>query len=155
VRVLGLDPGSLKFGYGCIDVDAREHLTYVQCGVLAASARTSAYPRLVEIGRDLELLVDELKPDVVAMEAGFVQRLNAALLVGAARGIAAYIAGRRGLPVREYAPSTVKQAAAGNGAAGKDQVAALVRAQLRMKVIPSPDAGDALAVAICRAHDRT
>lgn len=152
MRYLGLDPGTLKFGYGCIDV-VGPRMAYVDCGVLSAAKSKQPYPRLIEIGADLERLIEDLKPDVVAIEAAFIQRVNGALMLGAARGVAAYIAGRRGLAVREYAPSTVKKAATGNGAADKSQVCALVRARLGMKATPSEDAGDALAVAICRAQD--
>lgn len=152
MRILGIDPGSVKMGYGCIDV-AGAALTYVDAGVLSAPAKLDKYARLAEIGRDLEQLIGELKPDVVALEAGFVKSQMGALVSGAARGVAAYIAVRRGLPVREYAPKTVKKTATGRGDAEKDQVAALVARQLGMKIVPSPDAGDALAIAICRARD--
>jgi len=139
-------------GYGCIDVFG-DALTYVEAGVLEASAKAPKYERLVELGCDLEALIDELRPDQVGIEAGFVKGQMGALMSGAARGVAAYIAGRRGLPVREYAPATVKKAATGHGAAEKDQVAALVAKQLGMHGVPDLDAGDALAVAICRARD--
>ena len=119
------------------------------------SSRKVNYARLVEIGRDLELVIDELRPDAIAMEGGFTGRKSAALMIGAARGVAAYVAGRRGFEIREYAPSTAKKMATGNGKASKTQVAALVRARLKMKITPAEDAGDALAVAICRAFDRS
>jgi crossover junction endodeoxyribonuclease RuvC len=152
MRVLGIDPGSVKMGYGCIDV-AGPVLTYVDAGILSARASLDKYARLAEIGRDLEALLVELHPDAVALEAGFVKSQMGALTSGAARGVAAYIAVRRGIPVREYAPATVKKTATGYGAADKSQVAELVARQLGMKTIPGPDAGDALAIAICRARD--
>lgn len=152
MRVLGIDPGSHKMGYGCIDVD-RAQLTYVDAGVLEAKKTTSKYERLTELGIDLEQLFADLNPDAVGLEAGFVKSDNATLVIGGARAIAAFIAGRRGILAREYAPSTVKQVATGRGDADKDLVAALVARQLGMRVVPEPDAGDALAVAICRARD--
>ena len=140
-------------GYGCIDVGPAGRLAYVDAGVLEAKKSTPKYERLTELGRDLEALLDELKPDQVGLEAGFVKGQQGALVSGAARGIAAYVAGRRGLLVREYAPATVKKVATGYGAADKTQVAELVARQLGMRAIPGPDAGDALAIAICRARD--
>lgn len=151
-RILGIDPGSVKMGYGCIDVDGAR-LTYVDAGVLSAPAKLDKYARLAEIGHDLEQLIGELKPDQIGLEAGFVKGQMGALVSGAARGVAAYIAIRLGIPVREYAPKTVKKSATGNGAAEKSEVAATVALQLGMKTTPGPDAGDALAIAICRARD--
>lgn len=153
MRVLGLDPGSVKFGYGLITADNAGRLAYVEAGVLEAKKSLPKYERLVELGRDLEALLDELKPDAVGIEAGFVKGQMGALVSGAARGVAAYIVGRRGLLVREYAPATVKKVACGYGAADKSQVAALVARQLGMQTVPGPDAGDALACAIARARD--
>ncbi len=139
-------------GYGCIDVTGAT-LTYVDAGVLEARATRPKYERLVELGGDLEMLLDELHPDAVGIEAGFVKNQMGALVSGAARGIAAYVVGRRGIIAREYAPATVKKTATGNGAAEKEQVAALVARLLGMNVVPELDAGDALAIAICRARD--
>jgi crossover junction endodeoxyribonuclease RuvC len=152
--VLGVDPGSIKMGYGCIDVAPGCRLTYVEAGVLVAPDKMDKYARLVELGRDLEAVIAELRPDVVALEAGFVKGQQGALVSGAARGVAAYVAGRAGLQVVEYAPATVKKAASGHGAAGKDQVARIVAMRLRMVREPDPDAADALAIAITRAQDR-
>ncbi len=152
MRVLGIDPGSVKMGYGCIDVTGAA-LTYVEAGVLEASKSAPKYERIVELGRDLEALIDELKPDQVGIEAGFVKGQLGALVSGAARGVAAYVAGRRGIVVREYAPATVKKVATGHGDAEKHQVARFVAQQLKMRGIPDADAGDALAIAICRARD--
>ncbi len=152
MRILGIDPGSVKMGYGCIETDG-PRLTYVEAGVLTAPAKVGKYERLVELGRDLEELIADLKPDVAALEAGFVKGQMGALVSGAARGVAAYVLGCRGIPVREYAPATVKKTATGNGAAEKEQVAEMVARQLGLNSIPAPDAADALAIAICRARD--
>jgi crossover junction endodeoxyribonuclease RuvC len=140
-------------GYGCIDVAPGCRLTYVDAGVLCASKGRDKYTRLVELGRDLEAVIAELQPDVCALEAGFVKGEMGALVSGAARGVAAYVAGRASLPVVEYAPATVKKAACGSGAADKDQVARAVVLRLRLTRQPDPDAADALAISICRAHD--
>ena len=154
MRVLGVDPGSVKMGYGLIGVAPGCRLTFVAAGVLTAPAGHGKYLRLMELGLDLEEVIAEYRPDVCALEAGFVKGQMGALVSGAARGVAAYVAGCAGLPVVEYAPKTVKKAACGNGAADKDQVARVVTMILGLKVQPVPDAADALAIAICRAHDR-
>jgi len=154
MRVLGCDPASILMGYGCIDVAPGCRLTYVEAGVLSASAKLDKYARLVILGRELEEVIAELRPDVFCLEAGFVKGQMGALVSGAARGVAAFIAGRAGLQIAEYAPATVKKAACGAGNADKDQVARIVAARLGLSRQPEPDAADALAVAITRAFDR-
>lgn len=153
MRVLGIDPASVKCGYGVIDVAADGALTFIAAGVLESTANWPAYDRITEIGIDLEGVFDEYSPDRVGLEAGFVQSRKGALTLGAARGVAAFIATRRGVPLREYSPATVKKSVTGRGDAEKDQVAADVARELGMRVVPGADAGDALAVAICRARD--
>jgi crossover junction endodeoxyribonuclease RuvC len=153
VRVLGIDPASIKCGYGVIDVADDGALLFVAAGVLQATASHPAYDRITEIGVDLEAVFEEYKPDVVGLEAGFVQSHKGALTLGAARGVAAFIARRRGIAVREYSPSTVKQRVAGHGHAEKCDVARAVASILGMRNVPGDDAGDALAVSICRARD--
>jgi len=154
MRVLGVDPGSIKMGYGCIDVAPGCRLTYVEAGVITASAKLDKYDRLVELGRDLEAVIVELRPDVFCLEAGFVKGQMGALVSGAARGVAAFVAGRAGLQVTEYAPATVKKAACGSGNAEKEQVAQVVAIRLGLVRTPALDAADALAIAIARAQDR-
>lgn len=153
VRILGLDPSSTSFGYGVIDARADGiALDYVEAGHLTAPARLTKYRRLVEIGTHLEELVAEFKPDVVALEAGFVKGQMGALVSGAARGVAAYICARGGLEVYEYAPATVKQAVTTAGNADKASVARMVQLLLRLNTPPQADAADALAVAIAHAR---
>lgn len=151
MRILGVDPASKKCGYGCIDVH-RQRIVYVEAGVLEAPARAPLYDRIAEIGQDLEQLLDDLKPDALALEAGFVKYDAATLAIGGARAVAAYLARRRGIPVSECAPSAAKKTATGRGDATKEQVAALLRLQLRLKQPLELDAADALAVAIHAAR---
>ena len=152
--VIGVDPGSVKMGYGIIDVAPGFRLTFVEAGVLTARAILGKYERLVELGRDLEEIVREFRPDAGALEAGFVRGQMGALVSGAARGVAAFVLGCAGVPVVEYAPATVKKAACGAGNAEKDQVARIVQMHLRLARQPEPDAADALAIAITRAADQ-
>jgi crossover junction endodeoxyribonuclease RuvC len=156
MKVLGIDSGSRVLGYGLIDAQG-DLLSYIECGVLTASATLGKYQRLAEIGRDLEALLVELKPDAVAMEQGFIGPVRGGIQQGmlvsaAARGVAGFICARAGLPVVEYAPATVKKFATGKGNADKALVAKMVKMQLMLKAEPAPDAADALGVAIAHAR---
>lgn len=153
VRVLGIDPGSLRLGYGVIDRVGKAQLTYVECGVISAPPRLARNERLTTIGRALRELVDELDPDEVAMEQAFFgKNVQSTIALGEARGVATFVVSDRGLPVAGYAPAMVKRTIVGHGAATKQQVGYLVRALLSLRRIPEADAADALAIAICHAR---
>jgi crossover junction endodeoxyribonuclease RuvC len=153
-RVLGIDPGSVKLGYGVIDVHGAQ-LRYVECGVLEAPGSMPVYERLSVLGRELEQLLTEFRPNEAALEAGFVKSQQGALVSGAARGVAGYLCARWGIPVREYAPKAVKKAVTAYGGADKDAVARMVQLRLGMQRLPPHDASDALAIAIAHAHRPT
>jgi len=126
---------------------------YIECGIITAAAHDSRAARLAEIGRGLRELVSELRPDAVAMEEAFFGKsVQSALALGEARGVALMIAGEAGLTVAGYSPASVKKAVVGHGRASKEQIAYLVRATLKLRRLPSPDAADALAIAICHAR---
>lgn len=153
VRVLGIDPGTLRLGYGVVEHDGAATIRYVECGVISAPASQPRHARLAEIGRGLRELLVELRPDAVAMEEAFYgKNVQSTLALGEARGVALFVAGEQGLTVSGYAPATVKQAVVGNGRATKDQIGYLVRALLSLRRTPEPDAADALAIAICHAR---
>lgn len=152
-RILGIDPGTLRLGYGIIDCTGPSTLSYVECGVISAPGRLPRNERLLTIGRGLRELIDELHPDEVAMEQAFYgKNVQATLALGEARGLALFLAGDRGLSVAGYAPARVKRAIVGYGRASKPQVGYLVRAILGMRRAPEADAADALAIAICHAR---
>ena len=156
VRILGIDPGSLRLGYGVIDRIGRAQLSYVECGVLAAPARMELAERLVTIGRGLRELIDELHPDEVAMEQAFFgKNVQSTLVLGEARGMATFVVCDKGLGLAGYAPAKIKRTIVGHGAATKQQIGFLVRALLSLRRVPEPDAADALAIAICHARHRT
>jgi crossover junction endodeoxyribonuclease RuvC len=151
--VLGIDPGTLRLGYGVVEHDGGGALRYVECGVITAPARDPRPARLAEIGRGLRELLVELRPHAVAMEEAFFgKNVQSTLALGEARGVALFVAAEQGLAVRGYAPATVKQAVVGHGRATKDQIGYLVRALLSLRRTPAPDAADALAIAICHAR---
>ena len=152
-RILGLDPGSLRTGYGLIDCSAGgEH--HVANGCI--NARGDDFPlRLRRIFDAIVALIEEHRPDEIAIERVFVHRNpDSALKLGQARGAAICAAVALGASAHEYAPRAIKLAVSGYGAADKKQVAQMVTALLRLERRPAADAADALAVALCHAHTR-
>jgi crossover junction endodeoxyribonuclease RuvC len=153
MRVLGIDPGTLRLGYGVVECRGATELRYVECGVITAPARQARPARLAEIGRGLRELFNELRPDAVAMEEAFFgKNVQSTLALGEARGVALFVAAEHGLTVSGYAPAAVKLAVVGHGRATKEQIGYLVRALLSLRRHPEPDAADALAIAICHAR---
>lgn len=152
-RILGIDPGTLRLGYGVIECSGPARVRYVECGVITAPPRDPRPARLVEIGRGLRELLAEVRPHAVAMEEAFFgKNVQSTLALGEARGVALFVTAEQGLPVSGYPPATVKQTVVGHGRASKEQVGFLVRALLSMRRTPAPDAADALAIAICHAR---
>jgi crossover junction endodeoxyribonuclease RuvC len=153
LRILGIDPGSLRLGYGVIECAGASTVSYVECGVISASPRDTRSVRLGEIGRGLRDLIEEAGPDVVAMEEAFFGvNVQSTLALGEARGVALFVASEYGLLVTGYPPATVKKTVVGHGRATKEQIGYLVRALLSLRRTPAPDAADALAIAICHAR---
>lgn len=154
-RILGIDPGTLRLGYGVVETAGPTELRYVECGIISAPARLPRAARLVEIARGLRELLAEVRPHAVAMEEAFFgKNIQSTLALGEARGVAILVAGEARLTVVGYTPATVKKNVVGHGRATKDQIAYLVRTTLRMRRVPSSDAADALAIAICHARQR-
>jgi crossover junction endodeoxyribonuclease RuvC len=153
VRILGIDPGTLRLGYGVIDRVGPARMTYVECGVISAPAKQQRSERLATIGRGLRELMEELRPDAVAMEEAFFgKNVQSTLALGEARGVALFVTAERGLRVAGYAPARVKSTVVGHGRASKQQIGYFVRALLSLRRTPAPDAADALAIAICHAR---
>jgi crossover junction endodeoxyribonuclease RuvC len=153
VKIFGIDPGSDRTGYGCLDTDgSRHHL--VVCGSIAAPAGTPFPDRLLTIHAGLAKLLAAHRPDCVAIENIFHARnVRSALKLGHARGVALLAASEAGVPIVEYAPTEVKRAVVGFGRAEKHQVGEMVRLLLGLERAPAPhDVADALAVAICHIH---
>ena len=150
-RVLGIDPGSRRTGYGVVAV-RHGALTHVASGCVETA--DGPFPgRLAEIYRGVGNVIATHAPEEFAIEEVFLARNPAsALKLGQARGVAIAAAVGAGLPVREYASRAVKLAVVGTGRAEKAQVQYMVRALLGLAATPAPDAADALAVAICHIH---
>jgi crossover junction endodeoxyribonuclease RuvC len=152
VRVLGLDPGSLRTGYGVIEVEGPE-LRCVAQGTINVQGDEFAL-RLRRIHEALAELLAEHRPDEIAIERVFVsQNVDSALKLGQARG-AALAAVPRDISVHEYAPRAVKMAVVGSGAAAKPQIQHMVLRLLQLSGKLQADAADALAIAICHANHR-
>jgi crossover junction endodeoxyribonuclease RuvC len=153
VRVFGIDPGSARTGYGCIDLQ-RGRYRLVLCGALALPPRSPFPDRLVAIHQGLASLLTKARPDCVAVENLFHSaNARSALLLGHARGVAILAAREAGLPVVEYTPAEVKRAVVGYGRAEKAQVQLMVKLLLGLPSPPSPhDVADALAIALCHLH---
>jgi crossover junction endodeoxyribonuclease RuvC len=151
-RILGLDPGSRRTGFGLIE--CRGTLTVHVTHGCIASAESTLAARLRVIFEAVAQVITEHRPDEVAVERVFVNRnVDSALKLGQARG-AALCAVPRGTPVFEYAPRAIKMSVVGFGGADKVQVAHMIRALLGLSGTLSNDASDALAVAMCHAHAR-
>lgn len=153
MRVFGIDPGSERTGYGCVDTDGHRH-RLVLCGALQAPARATFPERLRLIHDGLTELLRDCRPDLVAIENLFhAVNARSALKLGHARGVAMLAAVQSGAPVFEYTPAEIKRAVVGYGRAEKTQVQDMVRLLLGLQEPPSPhDAADALAVALCHVH---
>jgi crossover junction endodeoxyribonuclease RuvC len=152
IRIVGIDPGLRRTGWGVIDTDGVK-LGYVACGSVSSDAGSGLGERLRQLYDGLSQVLSQLAPVEAAIEQTFVNRDGAATLkLGQARGIAMLVPARAGLPVAEYAPNAVKKAVVGTGHAAKVQIQHMVRMQLPGVVLAGPDAADALAVAICHAH---
>ena len=167
VLTLGIDPGTAIMGYGLVESGAfasgasgttsrEDDLRLVEYGALRTPANAPLSERLPMLYTGLQDLMNEHRPDAVAIEELFFNKnVRTALSVGQARGVAILAAAHAGLEVAEYTPLQVKQAVVGYGRADKGQVQSMVKILLHMDHIPQPDdAADALAVAICHIHSR-
>lgn len=184
VRILGIDPGTLVVGFGCLEVTERSPATGIgvaerplalaasnvmraapsvgrvrvlESGVLRLGGRNTALEdRLWSLRQQLEVLLERLGAEELALEEAFYGKsVGAALRIGEARGVVLAGAREGGLAVHQFAPARIKRAVAGHGAASKDAVARMVCRQLALSPIPTPcDVTDALAVAFCRVEER-
>ena len=153
MRIFGIDPGSERTGYGCVETDFTRHLL-LACGAIAVPSSASFPDRLLHIHQRLSMLMREHRPDCVAIENLFYAvNVKSALKLGHARGVAMLAAVEAGVPIVEYTPAEIKRAVVGYGRAEKAQVQQMIKVILHLEQPPQPhDAADALAVAICHAH---
>lgn len=151
-RILGIDPGSRTTGYGVI-VSDRGRIGFIACGVIKASPQLPFAHRLNQIFDGVNEVIQLHGPTAAAIEDVFLAtNPRSALKLGQARGAAVVAAMQNGLQVYDYSPKLIKQGVAGYGQAAKAQVQHMVRVLLGLPSMPSTDAADALAVAICHAN---
>jgi crossover junction endodeoxyribonuclease RuvC len=151
-RILGLDPGLASLGFGAITVAMHTRppsIGLIDFGIIQTPARTEIGSRLQTIYEDLHSLLDEIKPDLVAIEQLFFYKMGNTIPVAQARGVVLLTIAQHKLPWVEFTPAQIKQAVAGYGNAKKPEVQEAVARELALDKIPRPDdAADALAVAI-------
>jgi crossover junction endodeoxyribonuclease RuvC len=152
MKILGVDPSLRSTGFGVIEARGSD-FTGLCHGHIKNPPPLLPSRCLVRISEAIANLIDEHCPDAVAVEGlVYVQNTRIGFTLGQVRGVIIAAAAQRGLPVFEYAPRKVKQSVTGRGAAGKTQVAHMIKVTLGLKELPAPDAADALAIALCHAQ---
>jgi len=148
LRVLGVDPGTIRCGWGVVDFDG-PRLVHVASGVIDAG-RGDIAQRLLLVHHDLLAVISSHGPSLFSLERNFVARnVQSAFRLGEARGVAMAAAASAGLTVSEYTPMMIKKAVVGYGRAEKSQVQTAVQRLLSLESLPETDAADALAAALC------
>ena len=153
MRILGIDCGTERTGYGVIDSDGRNH-SLIDFGIIRLDSSVALSARLAIVACELRRLVAAHTPEVVAVEEVFhAVNTKSALKLAHVRGVALLVAAESGISVAEYSPLSIKMSVSGYGRADKEQVQIMVRSLLRSEsmTFPSFDASDALAVALCHA----
>ncbi len=155
MRVLGIDCGTEFTGYGCVETHPRTaNLQHVAAGTIRLNKKHKTAERLAQVFAELTAQIELHQPDVVAIEEVFFSaNAKSALKLGQVRGVALLAASLSKKEVAEYAPLSIKSAVVGYGLARKEQVQFMVMRLLKLNAVPdSPDAADALAIAICHLH---
>ncbi len=155
--LLGIDPGSVKTGYGVLDVEGRD-VTVVDYGVIRPGSKKSFEARLLAIHDGLEKVLEKHHPELAVVEGTFhgrrAQNFQSTLKLAHARGVALLAAARAGVEVVEVAPADVKKSITGHGRADKGQVQEMVKILLKLKGRIPEDAADALALALTQSYRR-
>jgi crossover junction endodeoxyribonuclease RuvC len=154
IRIIGIDPGLRRMGWGIIE-SLGNSLHFVASGTVTSDDKADMASRLCQLHDGLVAVIHTHMPDEAAVEATFVNKDAAATLkLGQARGIAMLVPAKAGLQVAEYAPNAVKKSVIGVGHGEKAQIQMMVKVLMPKAVFTGPDAADALAIAICHAHNR-
>ena len=152
MRILGIDPGLRRTGFGVIDVDG-PRMRYVASGTIVVPTEQSLAKRLKVILDSVRDIARDTRPDIAALEIVFLNTNPAStLLLGQARGAALCALAYAELDVHEYTALQIKKSVVGSGRAAKPQVQAMVQRLLNLNGLPAPDSADALACAMCHAH---
>jgi crossover junction endodeoxyribonuclease RuvC len=152
IRILGLDPGLARMGWGVLVLDGTR-LIHIAHGVIATRTAAGLGARLMALHAELTTVIAVHRPHAMAVEQAFVAKdPQAALKIGHARAVALLAAAQAGLEIAEYSPNHIKKSVVGAGHAGKDQVQFMVKRLLPACGVTQADAADALAAAITHAH---
>ncbi len=152
MKILGIDPGLIKTGYGLIEAKGHGEVSFVEAGVIRTSSGDKISKRVTSIYENLCDLVSEHKPNVIVLEKLYSHYKHpiTAILMGHVRGITCLVSGINGIPLVNYPATKIKKAITGNGQAGKQQVQRMVKTYLKLKTVPEDfDVSDALAMALC------
>jgi crossover junction endodeoxyribonuclease RuvC len=155
IRIIGIDPGLRRMGWGVIETLGNS-LVFVACGTVTSDGELDLASRLCQLHDGLSSVIHAHMPHEAAVEATFVNKDPLSTLkLGQARGIAMLVPAQAGLPVAEYAPNAVKKSVIGVGHGEKAQIQMMVKVLMPKADFKGADAADALAIAICHAHNRT
>jgi len=154
LRIIGIDPGLRQMGWGVLEKQGNA-LRFIAAGTVRSDAKSALAVRLCRLYEGLSAVMEQFQPQEAAVEHSFVNKdAGATLKLGQARGIALLVPARFGLPVAEYAPNAVKKAVIGVGHGEKAQIQLMIKTLMPKAEYDSPDAADALAIAVCHAHNR-
>src|ERR1700694_356924 len=154
VRILGIDPGTGRLGFGVIEIEHRNKPILIDAGVITTPAHQPDSERMVTIFDELTAIIADTKPDEMSVEKlFFAQNVTTALSVAQARGVVLLCGEQKQLKISEYTPLQIKMALTGYGRADKKQMQEMVRVMLSLSEVPTPDAcADALAAALCHVQ---
>ena len=153
MRIIGIDPGLARVGYGIIEIINGEK-KLLDCGIIETSKDIKEEDRLLEIYLDLNKLINCFEPDYAAVEKFFFYKSSTTISVVQARGVIMMTLGSKKIPISEYAPATIKLTTTGSGKASKKEVLAAVMLSLNLDYAPKPDdSADALAIALTRLYE--
>jgi len=148
VIILGIDPGLARVGFGLIETGSNQ-IKMLDCGIIKTSKSDSEGERMVEIAKDLSVLIEKWEPNLAAVEKFFFYKSSTTISVVQARGVLIMTLARFKIPIVEFPPMQIKLAVAGSGHAKKDEVLEAVMRELNLTTPPRPDdAADALAIAL-------
>ena len=153
MRIIGIDPGLARVGYGIIEVQ-KEKKVLLDCGVIETKKEKQEEHRLFEIFRDLNELINHWEPNIAAVEKFFFYRSSTTISVVQARGVIMMVLASKNIQVFEYSPAQIKLTIAGSGKASKKDILEAVMYNLKLKKAPKPDdSADALAIALTKLNE--
>ena len=148
MRIIGIDPGLARVGYGIID-EIKGKKIMLDCGIIETKSTKKEEQRLVEIRNDLNSIINKWNPNTAAVEKFFFYRSSTTISVVQARGVIIMTLGKHNLPIQEFPPMQIKLAVTGYGHSDKNEVLKSVMHELNLTSPPKPDdAADALAIAL-------